>query len=115
MAEKLATTPDGMICKECGRDLPAYHFFNPRGKYNKHFFVRGVVPNVCFDCAGPYRCAGCNEIKPAGEFRVQGRLCSDCRADGVLHSETAPSSVFDANKVTEVIDSDFGADLAVTE
>ena len=91
-----------MTCKTCGRDLPPYHFFNPRGKYNKHFFIHGVVPNMCFECAGPYRCAGCNEIKPASAFRIQGRLCADCRQEGVLY---ATNNDFGDETVSEAIDS----------
>jgi hypothetical protein len=81
MAQKLDTTPDGIVCKECGADKPAYHFFKHSGKYTQDFFTTelGYTNGVCFDCAGDYRCITCHEVKPASEFRVQGRICKACK------------------------------------
>ena len=82
MPKKLATTPDGIICRVCGEDKPPYHFFKPRGKYNKAFFADGIPDgHTCWDCAGDYRCLGCGHVKPAYQFRIQGRFCVDCIAE----------------------------------
>ena len=91
MAEKLSTTPDGIICVECGRDLPPYHYFNFRNKYDRAFWANGIPSNnnTCFDCCGPYRCICCHEVKPASEFRLQGRMCKDCKAEGGMKNALA--------------------------
>ncbi len=70
-----------MICKHCNQDKPNYHFFGFRGKYNRAFFVRPIeeVMGLCFDCAAPYRCVICGQEKDASDFRVQGRVCMDCK------------------------------------
>lgn len=69
-----------MICKHCGQGLVNYHFFNPRNKFDKAFFAAGVPDgNTCFACAGDYQCIECKTVKPASEFRLQGRICHDCK------------------------------------
>lgn len=85
MPKKLETTPDGIRCHVCGEDKPRYHFFSPRGRYNKEFFANGVPDgHTCWDCGGDYKCLGCGEVKPAHQFRIQGRYCADCLKDGNL-------------------------------
>lgn len=107
MAERLPTTPDGIICKECGTDKPAYHYFKHSGKYTQDFFTTelGYTNGVCFDCAGDYRCITCHEVKPASEFRVQGRICKACKT-APRTSSAAQSSDFDAIQDTVGIDSE---------
>lgn len=80
MAKKLDTTPDGIICDTCGQDLPPYHFFNPRGKFDRSFWTRPVLTGkTCFACAGDYKCVQCQQVQPASEYRVQGRICRTCK------------------------------------
>lgn len=105
MAEKLPTTPDGIICKVCGVDKDPFHYFKHSGKYTQDFFTTelGYTPGVCFECAGDYRCITCHEVKPASEFRVQGRICKACKGSKVshngasVHTSTLDSS-FDGEK-----------------
>lgn len=70
-----------MICSICNQEKQDYHFFRHSGKYNQDFFTTeaGYRNGVCFECAGPYKCIQCHEIKPASEFRCQGRICQDCK------------------------------------
>lgn len=70
-----------MKCIKCERELSDYQFFNPRNHYYREFFSSGT-PNgkVCFECAGDYECIRCHVVKPASEFRVQGRMCKSCKA-----------------------------------
>lgn len=92
MAKKLVTTPNGMYCRVCGEDKPKYHFFNPRGKYNKSFFANGIPDgHTCWDCGGDYRCLGCEQIKPANQFRIQGRYCANCRIEGIVKNSSKHS------------------------
>jgi hypothetical protein len=81
MAERLESTPDGIVCKVCGDDKPAYHYFKHAGKYTQSFFTTelGYTPGVCWECAGPYACVVCEVVKPASEYRVQGRVCIECK------------------------------------
>jgi hypothetical protein len=81
MPDKLPTTPDGIICKVCGVDKDPYHFFKHSGKYTQDFFTTelGYTPGVCFACAGPYKCVVCECVKPASEYRLQGRVCESCK------------------------------------
>lgn len=105
MAEKLDTTPDGIVCKVCGDDKPAYHYFKHAGKYTQDFFTTelGYTPGVCWECAGDYRCITCHEVKPASEFRVQGRICTACKT-AVETSNAAQMRVSDNKKVSVVLD-----------
>lgn len=82
-------SPDGMICRVCNRDLPLVHFYRHlRGKEdylpNTGYFVSEYSlarsNDVCFECASPYRCVECGEIKPAAEYRLQGRMCKACKS-----------------------------------
>lgn len=118
MAEKLDTTPDGIICKVCGQDKDAYHYFKHAGKYTQDFFTTepGYTPGVCFSCAGPYRCVVCEEIKPASEYRLQGRVCKACKVRlkelPKMARETtlqALNSDFDAEKVSVGVNAENGA------
>lgn len=69
-----------MKCNHCQLDLANYHFFNPRNKFDKAFFAAGLPDgSTCFACAGDYRCIKCNVVKPADAFRLQGRVCHDCK------------------------------------
>lgn len=109
MAKKLDTTPDGIVCAVCGEDKPAYHYFKHSGKYTQDFFTTeaGYTNGVCFDCAGPYKCISCGQIKPASEYRLQGRVCSECKNAPKMAQGTALpalNSDFDANKVSVVED-----------
>ncbi len=101
MAQRLDTTPDGIICKVCGQDKPPVHFFKHSGKYNQDFFTTelGYTPGVCFECASPYRCIVCHEVKPASDYRIQGRVCMACKT-----ATPALNSDFDAIQVTEAIE-----------
>lgn len=87
MAEKKPDTPDGIICDTCGRDLPPSYFYMHRGSKNHGgFFITEKARysnTTCFECAAPYKCLGCDEIKPASEFRVCGRYCTSCRSIGI--------------------------------
>lgn len=89
MAEKLPTTPDGIICSHCGQDKPRFHFFVYRGKYNREFFASGIPAksDVCWACGGDYRCIACHEVKPHTSFRIQGRICDECKASGATGSQ----------------------------
>ncbi len=84
MAKKSENSPDGIVCAVCGEDKAPYNYFNFRNKYDREFWANGIPGNnnTCFDCAGPYRCICCHEVKPATEFRLQGRICKDCKAEG---------------------------------
>lgn len=88
MAEKLPTTPDGIKCKVCGVDKDPYHYFKHAGKYTQDFFTTelGYTPGVCWECAGDYRCITCHEVKPASEFRIQGRICNACKGSKASHN-----------------------------
>ncbi len=71
-----------MECTRCHQDLEPYHFFKPRNTFDKAFFAAGVPDgNTCFSCAGDYQCVQCNTVKPASEFRLQGRVCKSCKAN----------------------------------
>jgi hypothetical protein len=87
MAKKSNETPNGIICDTCGRDLPPSHYFMHRGsKDHGGFFITAkarLSNKTCFECAAPYKCLGCNEIKPASEFRIGGRYCASCRSIGI--------------------------------
>ena len=72
-------TAYGIICKVCGQDKEPYQFFIYSGKYDREFFVTGHQPGACWECAGPYRCVVCHEVKPASEYRPQGRICNSCK------------------------------------
>lgn len=80
-------SPFGMVCSVCGRDLPPYNFtqFRMTDDVDRRFFAsarrdkHGFVEGVCWECNGPYRCLQCGEVKPASEFRLQGRYCKDCK------------------------------------
>jgi hypothetical protein len=118
MAERLPTTPDGIVCKECGTDKPAYHYFKHSGKYTQDFFTTelGYTPGVCWECAGPYRCVVCEGVKPASEYRVQGRVCNECKTRlkelPRMARETALQALnsdFDANQVSVVLNAENGA------
>lgn len=101
MPKKLDTTPDGMICRVCGEDKPPYHFFKPRGKFNKAFFANGVPDgHTCFDCAGDYRCVGCGQIWPSTAYRLQGRYCEICRAAGIRKNGSVGSETSTKNDAT---------------
>lgn len=113
MAKKLDTTPDGIICAVCGEDKSPYHYFKHSGKYTQDFFTTelGYTPGVCWECAGPYRCVVCEEVKPASEYRVQGRVCTACKTRlkelPKMARETASQALnsdFDADKVTLIDD-----------
>lgn len=73
-------TPIGMVCKQCGEDKEPYNFFVYSGKYDRSFFVNGWQPGVCWQCAAPYRCILCKEVKDATHYRVGGRICFECQA-----------------------------------
>lgn len=106
MPKKLATTPDGMICRMCGEDKPPYEFFKPRGKYNKAFFAAGTPDgHTCWDCGGPYKCLGCGQVKPAADYRIQGRFCSDCRFEGLLSFKNASVGSDTSTKTGEGVQS----------
>lgn len=84
MPEKKPDTPNGLICKVCGRDLPLYNFFKFAGTYDRTFWVNfpplELQNHICFECAAPYRCIECGEIKGASEFRIQGQVCKTCKS-----------------------------------
>lgn len=111
MAEKKADTPNGIICDTCGRDLPPSHFYWHRGsKDHGGFFITDKARysnKTCFECAAPYKCLGCGEIKPASEFRIGGRYCIACRNAGINHvtreknARLAQSAMDDAQIETE--------------
>lgn len=79
MPKKYEDSPDGMICRKCGADKPPYNYFNPRNKFNTEFFVNPPDGKTCFDCGGDYKCITCGEVKPASEYRCQGRICKGCK------------------------------------
>ena len=80
MAKKLDTTPDGIICSQCGADQPPYNFFRYSNKYSRDFFIR-IPPrsDVCWDCAGMYECIKCGVTQLSNEFRIGGRICYTCK------------------------------------
>lgn len=115
MPKKLDSTPDGIICSVCGEDKSPYHYFKHSGKYNQDFFTTelGYTNGVCFDCAGPYRCIMCGQIKPASDYRLQGRICTSCKlhstnSSGMAQKTALPAllSDFDNEKVSEAINSE---------
>lgn len=74
-----------MKCPQCQNERSNYSFYSFRG--NQHvaksqFFTRPIedINGACFDCAGPYRCLTCGEVKDASEFRLQGRICHSCKS-----------------------------------
>lgn len=76
-----------MKCFICGQIKPDYHFFKHRNKYDRAFFMNTIpVEDLCWDCGGPYKCAGCGKIKPASAFRVGGRFCNVCKTNGIHRS-----------------------------
>ena len=82
-----------MKCETCGQTKDDYHFFKHRNRYDREFFLN-IQPetDICWECAGPYRCIGCGEIKDASEFRVCGRLCADCKEVGIVNSSHLDAS-----------------------
>lgn len=101
MAKKLETTPEGMICRKCGQDKAPYNFFKPFGKFEREFFANGKPDgHTCFDCAGPYICLGCGETKPASAYRIQGRYCDDCRAEGNTSQNVLKFAAVDSERPT---------------
>lgn len=105
MPEKLPTTPDGIVCKVCGQDKPAYHYFKHSGVYSQDFFTTqaGYTSGVCFGCAGDYRCVVCHQIKPASDYRVQGRVCAACKT-AQKTAMLAQKNGLQRSQVTEAID-----------
>lgn len=95
MADKKPNTPNGMICKVCGRDLPLYHFFKFSGVDDKSFWLHYPAPelqnHICFECAAPYKCIECGEYKDASEFRIQGMICKACKSKRRQRSRMAKS------------------------
>lgn len=92
MTKKLETSPDGIVCANCGQDKPAYHFYSIRGKstrVTKYFFAspdrRG---DQCWECNAPYKCISCGNEQAADQFRVGGRICITCKSSG-KHRELA--------------------------
>ena len=79
-----------MICKKCGVDKSRYNFFDYSGKYDRTFFVGGWQPGLCWECASPYRCIECHEIKPASSYRLMGRICADCKSRKLARRDTVP-------------------------
>lgn len=69
-----------MKCEICEQVKDDYNFFKYRNHYGTAFFL-DIVPKVdtCWQCAGPYKCIECEQVKPASAFRVGGRICSDCK------------------------------------
>lgn len=62
-----------MKCPNCGETKDDYHFFKHRNKYDRFFFAAGIPhKDICWACGGPYKCVGCQQIKPHTEFRVGG-------------------------------------------
>lgn len=57
-----------MICVNCGCDKDAYRMVERKNQ-----------PSVCFDCAGDVECIRCHQTQTPSEFRVQGRICHDCK------------------------------------
>lgn len=107
MADKLETTPAGIVCKVCGQDKPRYHYFHHSGVYNKSFFTtqEGFTSGVCFDCASPYRCVSCGQVKPASEYRVQGRVCLECREASKMPRQT--HAIAEKNGFDDVLDTEY--------
>jgi len=110
-----------LICSVCGEAKPPYHFFNYRNKYDRDFFIH--IParsDVCWDCAGPYRCIYCQEIRPAWAFRIQGRVCTNCKEAGGFKN-AAPREIartnsdLDASQVAQTVDEDNASEIGGVE
>ena len=97
MAKKLDTTPDGIVCSCCGVDKTPQNFFRYINRYTRDFFVAGIPArsDVCFDCAGDYKCIRCNVVQPSTEFRIQGRVCYTCQhSNPARRTPVAPQKPF---------------------
>lgn len=58
-----------MICTQCHHEKVPYEFaVMPPGK-----------PLICFDCIGSYPCCKCEQVYPSTHYRIQGRMCVECR------------------------------------
>lgn len=71
-----------ITCSKCGQAKHNYNFFRYINTFGRWFFITGVPAksNVCFECAGPYRCLNCGETKDHTHFRVMGRICNECKS-----------------------------------
>lgn len=67
-------------CSVCGQAKTDYNFFMFRHKYDKSFFANGLprTNDVCWTCAGDYKCIHCGQVKDHTYFRVMGRICFEC-------------------------------------
>jgi hypothetical protein len=81
MTPKKPGSPDGIVCSRCGKDKTPHHFFKFIGKFDRAFFVSGIPSksDVCWDCLGDMKCIECGEVYPSTEFKVNGRVCRNCK------------------------------------
>ncbi|MCA0455686.1 MAG: hypothetical protein LCI00_17045 [Chloroflexi bacterium] len=84
-----------ITCSKCGESQHNYHYFSYLNKFDKSFFVGGIPAqsDVCWHCAGPYRCLCCGEVKPPSAFRIMGRICNDCKIDTATREYTLKAGV----------------------
>lgn len=57
-----------MECTVCHHDKVPYEFA-----------VVKRQPLICFDCIASYTCCKCEQDYPSTHFRIQGRMCVECR------------------------------------
>lgn len=57
-----------MECTQCHQHKVPYEFA-----------VVKRQPLICFDCIASYTCCICEQVYPSTHYRIQGRMCVECR------------------------------------
>ena len=70
-----------ITCSVCGKSKTEYNFFLYINLYDKTFFAAGLPQrsDVCWSCAGDYKCIQCGDVKDHTHFRIMGRVCDACK------------------------------------
>ncbi len=84
-----------MICSVCDAEKVPYEFA----------VLARSQGLICFDCKGAYTCCECGEVYASTHYRIQGRMCVECRnkRTGVASGKIARAYVRGLNNAPNAV------------